>query len=69
MSPTCSKSDFAGRNALSATDLTNFSPPGPIQPPKLRRRTAPRTAQAAHVEEYVIDPPIATPNRALVPGW
>jgi len=24
MSPTCSKRDFAGRNALSATDLTNY---------------------------------------------
>ena len=29
MSPTCSKSDLAGRNALSATDLTIHSSSGP----------------------------------------
>ena len=50
MSPTCSNRDFAGRNALSATDLTNFSPP---------RRRLRRT------EDYVIDPPSATPNRTV----
>ena len=32
MFPTCSKSDFAGRNALSAADLT-ISHPGPALPP------------------------------------
>ena len=54
MSPTCSNRDFAGRNALSATDLTNFSPRG-----------APGSASPTDdaPQDYVIDPLLATPNR------
>ena len=59
MSPTCSNRDLAGRNALSATDLTICSPPEPIPPIGAR----PRTSQATQTEDYVMGPPFATHNR------
>src|SRR5689334_9894787 len=58
MSPTCSKRDFAGRNALSAIDLTIALLRGR---PKLRR--GPARPNAAQKKEYLMKPPFATHNR------
>jgi hypothetical protein len=57
MSPTCSNRDLAGRNALSATDLTIYSPP---EPPILGR--GPARHQSGAPEEYVMAGPFATHN-------
>jgi hypothetical protein len=64
MSPTCSNRDLAGRNALSATDLTICSPPEPPHP-----GARPRAPQSGATEEYVMaglfathNPPCKTPG-------
>jgi hypothetical protein len=62
MSPTCSNRDLAGRNALSATDLTNF-------PLLLSRAAYPGRAAPYRPEGYVMAPRFATYNRHFrVPG-
>ena len=66
MSPTCSKSDLAGRNALSAADLTICSPPEPVPcwRPRPRTPTAGDNRRRMNAEEdYVMEPRFATHNR------
>src|SRR5690349_17820100 len=60
MSPTCSKRDLAGRNALSATDRTIALLRSRVP---LVEAAAPHIAHATHREDYGMSAPFATHNR------
>jgi hypothetical protein len=65
MSPTCSKRLFAGRNALSARDLTIVSsePTAPVGP------ADPDAGRPAHGEGYLIAAAAATDNPQRPAGF